>query len=154
MARLKQQPALSLQRRLLFGPPLPENVKSSRAQPGKQGLLSNLLAGGALPANQTAAFENLQSGLSAALCAEIGAALDKDAVASFFWAQHPFSLGSYACAKVGQYTSFLPLVKTPELNGRLLFAGEHTEPDFLGTMNGAVMSGNRAAMELLMQPAP
>jgi len=133
--------------------PFQRTWDSSRAQPGKQGLLSNLLAGGALPASQAAALENLQSGLTA-VCAEIGAALDKDAVASFFWEQHPFSLGSYACAKVGQYTSFLPLVKTPELNGRLLFAGEHTEPDFLGTMNGAVMSGNRAAMELLMQPAP
>ena len=84
----------------------------------------------------------------------VGSSFCRGAVASYFWAQHPFSLGSYACAKVGQYTSFLPLVKTPELNGRLLFAGEHTEPDFLGTMNGAVMSGNRAAMELLMQPAP
>ncbi len=133
--------------------PFQRTWESSRAQRGKQGLLSNLLAGGTIPANQAAAFENLQKGLTA-ISTGIGAALDKDAVASVFWAQNPFSLGSFACAKVGQYTSFLPLVKTPELGGRLLFAGEHTEPDFLGTMNGAVMSGNRAAMELLMQPAP
>lgn len=133
--------------------PFQRTWDSSRAQPGKAGLLSNLIAGGALPEGQAAAFENLRAGLTA-ISAPIGAALDKDAAASFFWAQNPLSLGSFAFAKAGQYTSFLPLVKAPELGGRLLFAGEHTEPDFLGTMNGAVMSGNRAAMELLMQPAP
>jgi monoamine oxidase len=37
----------------------------------------------------------------------------------------------------------------PELNGRLIFAGEHTSSDFSGFMNGGVQSGNRAAQEIL-----
>ncbi len=133
--------------------PFQNTWESSRAQPGERGLLSNFMAGNALPATQAAAFENLHAGL-AAISPQIGACLDRDAVASFFWAQHPLSLGSYACAKVGQYTTLLPAAKTPECGGRLHFAGEHTEPDFLGYMNGAVMSGNRAAMEILTQAVP
>jgi monoamine oxidase len=37
----------------------------------------------------------------------------------------------------------------PELDGRLIFAGEHTSGEFAGFMNGAVESGNRAAREIL-----
>ncbi len=131
-----------------------QNVwESSRAQPGERGLLSNFMAGKALPATQDAAFENLKTGLSA-ISPAIGASLDKNAAASFVWASHPLSLGSYACAKVGQYTSLLAAARNKECDGRLLFAGEHTEPEFLGYMNGAVLSGNRASMEILTQAVP
>lgn len=37
----------------------------------------------------------------------------------------------------------------PELDGRLIFAGEHTSGEFARFMNGAVESGNRAAKEIL-----
>ncbi len=135
------------------GLPFQDVWESSRGQPGERGLLSNFIAGKALPATQEAAFENLKKGLSA-ISPAIGAALDKDAAASFFWAAHPWSLGSYACAKPGQYTTLLAAARTKECDGRLHFAGEHTEPEFLGYMNGAVLSGNRAAMEILMQAVP
>jgi monoamine oxidase len=36
-----------------------------------------------------------------------------------------------------------------ELDGALLFGGEHTSVDFNGFMNGAVDSGERVARELL-----
>jgi monoamine oxidase len=126
---------------------------SSRAQPGEHGLLSNFMAGKALPATQDEALANLKSGLSA-ISPAIGASLDRDAAASFSWGSHPMSLGSYACASVGQYTTLLSAARTKECDGRLHFAGEHTEPEFLGYMNGAVMSGNRAVMEILMQAVP
>ncbi|MFZ1108972.1 MAG: NAD(P)/FAD-dependent oxidoreductase [Rhodomicrobium sp.] len=126
---------------------------SSRAQPGDHGLLSNFMAGKALPATRDDALANLQSGLSA-ISPAIGASLDRDAAASFSWGQHPMSLGSYACARPGQYTTLLSAARTEECDGRLHFAGEHTEPEFLGYMNGAVMSGNRAAMEILMEAVP
>jgi monoamine oxidase len=126
---------------------------SSRAQPGEHGLISNFMAGAALPATQEAALENLKKGLSA-ISPAIGAALDTDSAASFFWASHPLNLGSYACAKTGQYTSLLGAAGRKECDGRLHFAGEHTEPEFLGYMNGAVMSGNRAAVEILTQSVP
>jgi monoamine oxidase len=126
---------------------------SSRAQPGERGLLSNFMAGKALPATQDEALENLKSGLSA-ISPAIAASLEKDAAASFSWGTHPLNLGSYACAKPGQYTTLLSAARTKECDGRLHFAGEHTEPEFLGYMNGAVMSGNRAAMEILTQSVP
>lgn len=121
---------------------------SSAARSGTRGLLSNFMAGKSLAANTDEAFEALRTGLSA-LSPAIGAALDKESAASFAWARHPWSLGSYASAKPGQYTTLLPAAKTPECDGRLHFAGEHTEPDFLGFMNGAVRSGNRVAAEIL-----
>jgi monoamine oxidase len=126
---------------------------SSRAQPGDHGLLSNFMAGKALPATQDEALENLKSGLSA-ISPAIGASLDKDAATSFAWGRHPLSLGSYASARTGQYVTLLSAARTKECDGRLHFAGEHTEPEFLGSMNGAVLSGNRAAMDILMQAVP
>jgi monoamine oxidase len=60
-----------------------------------------------------------------------------------------FTLGSYASAKVGQYTTLLEVASEPALDGRLQFAGEHTSSDFLGFMNGGVESGNRASAALI-----
>ena len=59
------------------------------------------------------------------------------------------SLGSYASAKVGQYTTMLEVASEPALHGRLQFVGEHTSSDFLGYTNGGVQSGNRAAAALI-----
>ena len=64
-------------------------------------------------------------------------------------AVYPFTLGSYASAKVGQYTTLLEVAPEPALHGRLQFAGEHTSADFLGFMNGGVQSGNRASAALI-----
>ena len=36
---------------------------------------------------------------------------------------------------------------------RIFFAGEHTRADFPGTTNGALLSGQQAARELLKAPA-
>ena len=44
----------------------------------------------------------------------------------------PYTLGSYASAKVGQYTTMLEVASEPALGGRLQFAGEHTSSDFSG----------------------
>ena len=75
--------------------------------------------------------------------------LDPDAVTSWFWAVYPYTLGSYASAKVGQYTTMLEVAAEPALGGRLQFAGEHTSSDFFGFMNGGVQSGNRASAALI-----
>jgi len=63
--------------------------------------------------------------------------VDPNVVTSWFWSVYPFTLGSYASAKTGQYTTLLDVVAEPALHGRLLFAGEHR-----------VQSGNRAAVAL------
>jgi monoamine oxidase len=79
--------------------------------------------------------------------------LDPNAVTAWFWIVYPFTLGSHASAKTGQYTTLLELAAEPALHGRLQFAGEHTSTDFLGFMNGGVQSGNRAAATLIKSPA-
>lgn len=61
------------------------------------------------------------------------------------WAMNPWSLGSYSCPRVGQYSSIYGAFSRIELGGRLLFAGEHTSIDYAGYMNGAVNSANRVA---------
>jgi len=75
--------------------------------------------------------------------------LDPSAVVSWFWSVYPYTLGSYASAKVGQYTTMLEVASEPARDGRMQFAGEHTSSDFLGYMNGGVESGNRAAAALI-----
>ena len=45
--------------------------------------------------------------------------LDPLAVASFFWATYPYTLGSYASAGVGQYTTLLDVTADPALDGRV-----------------------------------
>ena len=76
--------------------------------------------------------------------------LDTAAVMSMFWSNYPYTLGSYCGAKVGQYTTMLDEAGKPALGGRLQFAGEHTAgAKRFGFMNGGVLSGNRAARELV-----
>ncbi len=76
--------------------------------------------------------------------------LDMAAVTSMFWSNYPYTLGSYCGAKVGQYTTMLDEAGKPALGGRLQFAGEHTAgAKCFGFMNGGVLSGNRAAHELV-----
>lgn len=65
------------------------------------------------------------------------------------WPSHPFSLGSYTCYKPGQFTTIAGLEGEPA--GRLKFAGEHADSfySWQGFMEGACLSGIRAANEVL-----
>ena len=63
------------------------------------------------------------------------------------WDRNPWSLGSYALVKPGQYTSFYGVEAEPE--GHVYFAGEHTSIESQGYLNGAVETGQRAAGEVL-----
>lgn len=65
--------------------------------------------------------------------------------AAYSWHTDPYFGGGYAWWKPGQLTEWMPELAKPE--GRVHFAGEHTSA--LGrTMEGAVISGNRAAREI------
>lgn len=65
------------------------------------------------------------------------------------WPSNPFSLGSYTCYRPGQFTTIAGHEGTRV--GNLLFAGEHTDSfySWQGFMEGAALSGLRAADELL-----
>jgi monoamine oxidase len=58
----------------------------------------------------------------------------------------PYTGGGYSYWRVGQYTGFSGYEGVAE--GRIHFAGEHTEPDAQGFMEGAVLSGERCASEV------
>ena len=64
-----------------------------------------------------------------------------------FWADYPWTLGSYSYWKVGQYTAFSGVEGRRE--GSAHFCGEHTSVDFQGYLNGAVDTGERAAGEVI-----
>jgi monoamine oxidase len=122
--------------------------ESSRNQPGEAGIITDFL--GAKPgiSDATTALDAFRADLPK-MSQKMADSLDPNAVTSWFWAYYPFTLGSYASAKVGQYTTMLEMASEPALHGRLQFAGEHTSSDFLGYMNGGVQSGNRAAKALI-----
>ena len=65
------------------------------------------------------------------------------------WPTNPWSLGSYTCYQPGQFTSIAGL--EGQAAGPLKFAGEHADSfySYQGFMEGACLSGIRAANEIL-----
>ena len=121
---------------------------TSAGQAGAGGVLTNFLTGDIARGEEAGALANLQQGLQL-LSPELAAAVTPNVRASFFWPNHPHTRASYAGCLVGQYTSFLEYAARSELNGKLVFAGEHTSVESVGFMNGAVEAGERAARELV-----
>ena len=62
------------------------------------------------------------------------------------WPTNPWSLGSYACWRVGQVTAMMGA--EGERVGNLYFAGEHTSLWFQGYMEGAVETADAVAKEI------
>ncbi len=62
------------------------------------------------------------------------------------WAAEPWSRGAFAVFHPGQMSAMAADVARPE--GRIHFAGEHTSA-WMGWMEGALESGERAANEVL-----
>lgn len=62
------------------------------------------------------------------------------------WAQDPWSQGAFVAFAPGQMTALVPEIARPE--DRVHFAGEHTS-SWMGWMEGALESGERAAREIL-----
>ncbi|MDQ7829236.1 MAG: NAD(P)/FAD-dependent oxidoreductase [Armatimonadota bacterium] len=67
--------------------------------------------------------------------------------ARWHWPTYPFTKGSYACWKPGQWTSVRGAERLPV--GNLFFAGEHCSLDFQGFMNGGAETGRMAAQAVL-----
>ncbi|HNG61956.1 MAG TPA: FAD-dependent oxidoreductase, partial [Cellvibrionaceae bacterium] len=65
----------------------------------------------------------------------------------FYWPEHPHTLGSYACYKVGQWSAFAGVEAEPI--GHVYFAGEHCSAGFQGYMEGAAETGLNAALAVL-----
>lgn len=63
------------------------------------------------------------------------------------WSLNPWSRGSVSYFAPGQVHAFSSTLVSPERRGTFIFAGEHTSLSSMGTVNGAVESGIRAAIE-------
>jgi monoamine oxidase len=127
--------------------PLQCTWESSRGQAGERGILTNYLGGTGAKPFTTERFDKFRDELNRILPGISGKFDGKRALMN--WPEYKFTRGSYTCPLVGQYTTLLKVTGEPELDGRLIFAGEHTSGDFSGFMNGAVQSGNRAAQEII-----
>ncbi len=82
--------------------------------------------------------------LAAALGREVPAPI---ATAVTDWHNDPFSMGSYSYLPIGSSTDAFAAMAEP-VDGRLLFAGEHTANDHYQTVHGALISGLREARRL------
>ena len=63
------------------------------------------------------------------------------------WHKYELVQGSYACYKVGQWSTISGVEGEPV--GNLFFAGEHCSGDFQGYMNGAAETGRTAAEAII-----
>lgn len=64
------------------------------------------------------------------------------------WHLNPFAKGAYTCPRPGQYTGLGGVAE--QVEAPFHFAGEHTSMEFMGFLNGAVVSGERAAREVAL----
>jgi len=71
------------------------------------------------------------------------------------WAEkEEFIKTGYSCPQVGHIFTVAPQLQKPLNNGRLFLAGEYTETDFFGFMEGALRSGRRAANAVIAKVCP
>lgn len=121
----------------------------TRGQSGASGILVDY-TGGSVTAEQSG---RLPSALAQQFLAQVEpvfpglASTFTGAVAFDDWPRNPWTLGSYAYFKVGQYQRFAGAER--EMVGSCHFAGEHTSQDAQGYLDGAVESGNRASNEVM-----
>lgn len=128
----------------------------TRVQPGPaggmtifQGGTAGLELGKSGPSSQAQAFsEAMDTMFPGSL------AVRNHGVGAFHWPSFPWTLGSYACYKTGQWTGIAGEEGKPV--GNLFFAGEHCSVDFQGYMNGGAVTGREAAEAVLAKwrPAP
>lgn len=130
-----------------FSDGLWQTWNASAGQAGQRGILTCYIGG--------AAARKFGHGSAAGYLDKISAVFPEARtswdghIASMDWTHFAFAKGSFSAPLVGQYCGMIGDGATPELNGRLFFAGEHTSEETPGFMDGGVESGNRAAKQIL-----
>jgi monoamine oxidase len=126
-----------------------ETWDESAAQPGPRGLLS-VTVGGRMDASLANVEPGQRERAARSFTVQVFPEIETDieSLVSVRWSEEPGAGGAFAAPGPGQMTEFMPIVGRPE--GRVHFAGEHTSP-WMGWMEGAVRSGERAAKEILRQ---
>jgi monoamine oxidase len=65
------------------------------------------------------------------------------------WEEDPFTLGTYSSFCLGTLERHVDTLKESQWDGDLVFAGEFTESDHMGSVQAALISGERAAAQVL-----
>jgi monoamine oxidase len=115
-------------------------------QRGQKGMLAMLAGGSASAATQTILQGSGTSELVARLRFFGVGPARVIAARSISWENDPWARGAYAVFDSSFPPSARRLLALP--SGRIFFAGEHTSAEWQGYMNGAVVSGLRAAEEI------
>lgn len=61
------------------------------------------------------------------------------------WEEDPLTRGSYSSFRLGTLERHIDTFREPHWDGHLVFAGEYTESEHMGSVHAALMSGERAA---------
>ena len=122
---------------------------STRGQAGTRGILTNFVGGDRGVAMGDGAAEDRAAEVVPwveTVFPGAQAAYTADSAVRKHWPTDPYTLGSYACYRPGQW-AFWSL--EGERVGNLHFCGEHTSLDFQGYMEGGAETGALVAMEVL-----
>jgi len=118
-------------------------------QGGDKIVVSGLAAGDAEPVSET--DEQILDGVDSTMSSVAGRPLTRVFGYVKSWTRDPWSRAVVRAPIGDQRESVLPLIAAP-LDGRVFFAGEHTEARVgPGGMEGAIKSGYRVAKEILAE---
>jgi monoamine oxidase len=123
--------------------------ETSRLQPGEAGILTNFTGGQhglevglGTPEERAQEFARMLDRVFPGVSGDLNGKQ-----ARFTWPTFPWTRGSYACYKPGQWTGFGG--EEGRRVGNLHFAGEHTSDSAQGFMEGGCDTGERVAREIL-----
>jgi monoamine oxidase len=127
--------------------PIGDVVDHTSAQPGPRGILEAQMYGGrAVYAKSLSDDDRLRFAAREMVRVHPGLETNYEKGTSFAWDDSdPYSGGGWCWHAPGEMLADYPLVAQP--HGRLHFAGEHTST-LVSTMEGAILSGQRAAKEV------
>jgi monoamine oxidase len=127
--------------------PIGDVVDHTSTQPGTRGILEAQMYGGrAVYAKSLSDDDRLRFAARDIVRVHPGLEKNYEKGTSFAWDEtDPYSGGGWCWHAPGEMLPDYPLVAQP--HGRLHFAGEHTST-LVSTMEGAILSGQRAAKEV------
>ncbi|KAG7354556.1 polyamine oxidase [Nitzschia inconspicua] len=141
-----------------------DDTVSPDGLPGKHLLLNNLFAKDGVPSLEAVlcgdmgkwAIHKSDKVIQNEVLSFLGSAMGLEDVADSCischvtrWEEEDLTRGSYSTFCLGTKECHVDSLASPEWDGKLLFAGEPTESEHMGSVHAALMSGKRAADQVL-----
>lgn len=117
---------------------------------GQQGIVLSVFAGPILPGPRVPTPNEFMKELRQLYPDPTGYDTNRIKILFSNWPNKPFIKTGYVSPRKGQIFTIGKKLSEP-FHGRLFFAGEHTQMDFFGYMEGSLRSGKRAAEEMIRQ---